>query len=125
MKIIITENQFKRLINENLVLYGATFIVNQDGTVTVDVKGTSAKIRFSKFYMDINVASIVETDNLESSSKVEFSLSVPKSYLYPRTCGKVILKFERDSIALTLVGKLPGFTSVPEPLVGINEKGTP
>ena len=60
-KIIITENQFKRLINENLVLYGATFIVNQDGTVTVDVKGTSAKIRFSKYYMDINVASIVET----------------------------------------------------------------
>jgi len=61
MKIIITENQFKRLINEDVILYGATFSVNNDGTVTVDVKGTSAKIRFSKFYMDINVASIVES----------------------------------------------------------------
>ena len=63
MKIIITENQFKRLINENEVLYGATFIVNNDGTVTVDVKGISAKIRFSKYYMDINVASITKTDD--------------------------------------------------------------
>ena len=63
MKIIITENQFKRLINENEVLYGATFIVNDDGTVTVDVKGTSAKIRCSKFYMDINVAAITKTDD--------------------------------------------------------------
>jgi len=59
--IRITENQFKRLINENLVLYGATFVVNQDGTVTVNVKGTSANIRFSKFYIDINVASIVKS----------------------------------------------------------------
>jgi hypothetical protein len=39
MKIIITENQFKRLINENLILYVSTFTVNDEGSAGgVDMK---------------------------------------------------------------------------------------
>ena len=63
MKIIITENQFKRLINENVILYGATFIVNNDGTVSVSTDDRTTKIRFSKYYMDINVAVISKTSD--------------------------------------------------------------
>ena len=58
VKIIITENQFKRLINENFVLYGATFEVNNDGTISVSTDDKTTKIRFSKYYMDINVVVI-------------------------------------------------------------------
>ena len=79
MKIIITENQFKRLINENLILYGSTFTVNDDGTVTVDIENRKSKIRFSKYYMDINVASISKTSDggciVKSKNGVEKTLS--------------------------------------------------
>jgi len=63
VKIIITENQFKRLINENFVLYGATFKVNDDGTVSVSTDDRTTKIRFSKYYMDINVVVISKTSD--------------------------------------------------------------
>ena len=79
MKIIITENQFKRLINENVILYGATFIVNDDGTVSISINGITSKIRFSKYYMDINVVSISKTSDggciVKSKNGVEKPLS--------------------------------------------------
>jgi hypothetical protein len=79
MKIIISENQFKRLINENFVLYGATFKVNNDGTVSVSTDDRTTIIRFSKYYMDINVADISKTSDggciVKSKNGVEKTLS--------------------------------------------------
>jgi hypothetical protein len=51
------------IITENVVINGATFIVNSDGTVSVNVDKKTSKIRFSAFYMDINVKTISKTSN--------------------------------------------------------------
>ena len=56
----------KRIITENVVINGATFIVNSDGTVSVTVDKKTSKIRFSAFYMDINVKTITKTNIYES-----------------------------------------------------------
>ena len=56
---IILEN---RLLVENVVINGATFIVNADGTVSVTVNKKTSKIRFS-YYIDINVKSISKTSD--------------------------------------------------------------
>jgi len=53
----------KRVLSESVIINGATFSVNGDGTVSITTNSKSAKIRFSKFYLDINVASIIKTNN--------------------------------------------------------------
>lgn len=65
MKIIITESDLIRIVKKVLVegssikLLGRTFIPNIDGSVTItNIKNKPVKIRFSKFYMDINISAI-------------------------------------------------------------------
>jgi hypothetical protein len=69
----------RRVINESVVINNATFSVNGDGTVSITVDKKTAKIRFSKFYMDINVASLSKTSDggckVKSKNGTEKTLS--------------------------------------------------
>ena len=56
---MILEN---RLLVENVVINGATFVVNADGTVSVTVGKKTSKTRFS-YYVNINVKSISKTSD--------------------------------------------------------------
>jgi hypothetical protein len=84
MKIIrLTESDLarivRRVISESVVINNAKFSVNSDGTVSVTVDKKTAKIRFSKFYVDINVASISKTSDggckVKAKNGVEKTLS--------------------------------------------------
>lgn len=84
MKIIrLTESDItrivRRVISESVVINNATFSVNSDGTVSVTVDKKTAKIRFSKFYVNINVASISKTSDggckVKAKNGVEKTLS--------------------------------------------------
>jgi hypothetical protein len=69
----------RRVINESVVINNATFSVNGDGTVSVTVDKKTAKIRFSKLYININVASISKTSDggckVKAKNGVEKTLS--------------------------------------------------
>ena len=69
----------RRIINESVVINNATFSVNSDGTVSVSVDKKTAKIRFSKFYVNINVSSISKTNDggckVKAKNGVEKTLS--------------------------------------------------
>lgn len=52
----------KRLLFENVVINGATFVVNEDGTVSITADKKTSKIRFS-YYVNINVKSISKTSD--------------------------------------------------------------
>lgn len=53
----------KRLLIENVIINGATFVVNTDGTVSVTVDKKTSKIRFSAYYMNINIKSLSKTND--------------------------------------------------------------